>query len=249
MKVILLAAGFATRLYPLTKDRAKPLLEVGGRPVLSWVLDKVLALEAVDEVIVVSNRRFHQQFVDWQASYGARVPVRVIDDGSTDDSNKLGAIGDLALALDPSLDEEELLVCAGDNLFEFELGRFYELFRAGGRPLLLLRTIEGEVPPGRYSEVVLHADSTVQSFREKPADPRSNLCSICLYFFPPGLRQRVRAYLDAPGTNPDAPGYFLEWLSQQEALAAAPIDGRCFDIGNKETLELARAAYPATAES
>jgi len=244
MKAIVLAAGFATRLYPLTKDLAKPLLEVGGRPVLSWVLDKVLTIDAVDEVVVVSNHRFHHQFVAWREGYAARVPLRILDDGSTDDTNKLGAIGDLALALEEPLDEHELLVCAGDNLFEFELTSAHARFSSGDQPLLLLRTLEGEVPPGRYSDVMLDEQGSVQSFREKPADPQSKLCSMCLYFFPPGLRARVQRYMDASG-NPDAPGYFLEWLSHQEPLTGMVGEGRCFDIGNKRTLELARAAYSA----
>ena len=201
-------------------------------------------IEPNDEVVVVSNHRFHHQFVEWEAGYGARVPVRVLDDGSTDDTNKLGAIGDLALALDESLDAHELLVCAGDNLFEFDLTEAHEAFAGQGRPLILLRTIEGEVPPGRYSEVIVDDEGAVSSFREKPSDPRSNLCSFCLYFFPPGLRVQLRRYLDTPGSNPDAPGYFLEWLCGQQALSAVTVDGRCFDIGNKETLERARAAFP-----
>jgi len=244
MKAIVLAAGFATRMYPLTRDRAKPLLGVGGKPVIGRLVDRIVALPEIDEVIVVANGRFHADFEAWAAGLDLRVPVRVLNDGAVDDETKLGALGDLSLAV-RSLDDHDapLLVAAGDNLIEFDLAPYAQLFAARpDRPLLLVREIEGEIPPRRYNEVVLDHAGQVQSFREKPDDPQSPLAAICLYFFPGDVRAALAGYLEEE-TNHDAPGYFVQWLHTVRPLAAARLDGGWHDIGNLETLERARQAY------
>jgi glucose-1-phosphate thymidylyltransferase len=246
MKAILLAAGFATRLHPLTLERAKPLLEVGGRPVLSRLLERVLELPGLDEVAVVANRRFFGQFEAWAGGLAAPVPLRLIDDGALDDAHRLGAVGDLALALGRLPDDgAPLFVAAGDNLVEADLAAYARRYAgAPAHPLLIVRRIVGEVPVGRYSEVVLDERGHVRSFREKPPDPRSPLSAVGLYFFPPTVRRWTRRYLDEGG-NPDAPGHFLEWLARREQLRAAPLEGEWHDIGNLQTLAAARAAYEA----
>lgn len=242
MKVIVLAAGFATRMYPLTRDRAKPLLDVAGKPVLTRLLDRVLTQEAVDEVLVVTNHRFFEQFERWSESYEARVPVRVLDDGTLDDAGKRGAIADLAFALE-SIDDldADLLVVAGDNLIDFDLQPHADRFAELGRPLCLVREIEGVVPPGRYSEVTLDGTRVV-TCREKPAEVRSNLSAICLYFLPAFVRPLLTEYLDSESEH-DAPGHFLAWLHDREPLSASRIDGGWHDIGDLETLERARVAF------
>lgn len=248
MLAVLLAAGFATRMYPLTRDRAKPLLDVGGRPVLDWILDRALGVPDVSEVRVVTNGRFRAQFDEWCAARGrTRVPVRILDDGTHTNDTRLGALGDLALALE-GVAPQELLVLAGDNLIDFELEPHVARMRASGRPLVFARTIEGEVPPGRYSEIVVDADGDVTSFREKPADPRSNLSAPALYIFPPDVIGDLRTYL-ADGGDSDAPGHFLAWLHARRGLSAVPLPGAWHDIGNLETLERARAAFARKSSS
>jgi glucose-1-phosphate thymidylyltransferase len=244
MKAIVLAAGFATRMFPLTRDRAKPLLDVGGRPVIDWLASRLEALPAVDELIVVTNDRFHADFEAWAATHDGRVPLRVLNDGTRNDSDKLGAIGDLALAVNSIEDRDApLVVAAGDNLIHFDLAPFAERFEGESeRPLLLVREIKGEVPPGRYSEVVLDGVGGVASFREKPADPKSPLFAICLYFLPANVRADLDDYL-AQDSNHDAPGYWLQWLSGRRSLGAARLAGEWHDIGNLETLERARIAF------
>ena len=249
MKVIVLAAGFGTRLHPLTRDTAKPLLDVGGRPVLSWLCDRLLAVEGVDEAIVVTNTRFQGQFQVWLEGYGPPLPVRILDDGASRNDQRRGAIGDLALALESIRDEgADLLVAAGDNLVDFDLAPFAARFAALGRTLLLVREHEGRVPPGRYNEVTLGADGTVTGFREKPADPRSPLSALCLYFFPPSIRAALAEYT-TQSENHDAPGYFVEWLAARTTLAAERITGEWHDIGDLQTLERARAAFAARREA
>lgn len=244
MKAIVLAAGFATRMYPLTRDRAKPLLDIGGRPVIEWLVRQLVALPEIDEVVVVANGRFHADFEAWAARLDVGVPVRVLNDGALSDDTKLGAIGDLAVAVDALEDRTEpLLVAAGDNLIGFDLAPYAARFAARpDRPLLLVREIEGDIPPNRYNEIVLDEDGGVRSFREKPDDPQSPLASICLYFLPGDVRADLAIYLDEE-TNHDAPGYLMQWLHRRRPLAAAPLGEGWHDIGNLETLERARRAY------
>lgn len=243
MKAIVLAAGFATRMYPLTKDRAKPLLDVGGRPVLSWILDRVLGVPQVDEVVVVTNGRFHEQFEEWLAGYDARAPIRLVTDGTMDNESRLGAINDLSLGMVflPDLDAD-FLVIAGDNLIDFDLAPFAARMEREAKPLLLLREIPGEVPPRTYNEVAVDGDGNVLSFREKPDEPTSNLSALCLYFLPANARADLGRFLRRTMV-PDAPGFFIAWLAEQRPLVAERVTGAWFDIGSVATLEAAREAF------
>ena len=239
MKAYLLAAGYATRLYPLTRDRAKPLLEVGGAPILTRILRRIEPLQGLSEIVVISNARFAAQFHAWASQVASSVPLRVLVDGSQSDSDRLGAVGDLAFALGsvPPAGEDWLVV-AGDNLLEFDLRPLQQSFLRSGRATLVLRDV---VPdgPSRYNEVLLDEHGDVERFREKPANPRSGLAAIALYFFTPEIATLLERYL-SEGGNADAPGHFIEWLASQTRLAATRFDGDWFDIGSAETLAAAR---------
>lgn len=245
MNVIVLCAGYATRMYPLTRDVPKPLLEVGDRAVLSHLMDRVLAIDGLRHGILVTNHKFADRFRDWLKHYEPPIPFEVVDDGSTCEDDRLGALRDLALgwdALPAAARGEDTIVVGGDNLIDFDLRGPAARFRASGQPLLLARRIEGTVPPNRYSEVVLDQDDVVTRFREKPPDPRSDLSCICLYMFTADVRDRLANYLDGGG-NPDAPGHFLAWLTERCEIRAARIEGPWFDIGSIETLEEARRLW------
>ena len=242
MKAYLLAAGYATRMYPLTRDLAKPLLEVGGAPILTHILGRVLALEGLSEVVVIANARFAEPFASWAAGLEAQVPVRVLNDGSTCDDDKLGAIGDLAFALEQvPPDGEDWLVAAGDNLLAFDLRTLQRLQAEHGETLLAVREVQRE-GPSRYNEVDVDGQGRVVRFREKPADPQSGLAAIALYFFPAAVAGLLPRYL-AEGGNPDAPGHFIAWLVDQSPVRAAALPGDWFDIGSLEGLDHAREHY------
>lgn len=239
VRAVFLAAGFATRLYPLTRDRAKPLLEVGGVPMLTHVLREVERVPGVRDGVVVANARFHADFVAWKRATRSRIALDVLDDGAHSNETRRGAVGDLALALESAApDVDAWLVLACDNLFEFRLARLVERFAARGRGQLVVRRVPAPVPKSKYSEVVLDGER-VASFREKPADPRSDLSAIAVYLLPADLPERVRDYL-ASGGNPDAPGHLLAWLAQRFPLEALPLEGRWLDIGSAD--DLARAS-------
>ncbi len=244
LRAVFLAAGFATRLYPLTEKQAKPLLEVAGKPMLTRILSQVARTGAVVDGVVVTNGKFYDDFVRWERSPRAPLPVTVVNDGAMTNETRLGAIRDLALALEempPAEGIDGFLVMACDNLFDFDLGELVERFRHGSAGQLVVRTVPAPVPPGRYSEVLLEG-RRVARFREKPQEPESDLSAIAVYLLPPELPTLVRDYL-ADDQNPDAPGHFLAWLSQRLPLEATPLTGRWLDIGSVEDLERAQTAF------
>ena len=238
----MLAAGYATRLGPESRERPKPLLDIAGRPLLDRLLERVLALDGISEIVVIANARFAAQFEAWSAASRCPVPVRVLNDGSTEDANKLGASGDLAFALrEVPLDGEDWLVVAGDNLIDFDLRPALAAYRAGPSPLLLVRRVERD-GPSRYNEVTLGEGGRVLRFREKPADPETDLAAIALYFFPPAVCPALGRYL-AGGGQPDAPGHFIAWLVEQQPVRALLIAGGWFDVGSRADLERTRARF------
>ena len=248
MKAYLLAAGYATRMYPLTRDRPKPLLEVAGAPILSHILDRILALDDVSEVVVIGNDRFAADLEAWAASLDVPVPVFVLNDGSSSDDDKLGAIGDLAFALEQAPPgDEDWLVAAGDNLLAFDLAPLQQAYRAAtdadGRhpPLLAVREVVRN-GPSAYNEVELDAAGRVTRFREKPPDPRSNLAAIALYFLPPTAVGLLRRYLEEGG-EPDAPGHFVAWLVEHVEVRGVHLPGGWFDIGSLDGLAHARENF------
>ena len=242
MKALLLAAGYATRLHPLTLDRAKPLLEVGGKALLTHILERIVPLEGLTEVAVVGNTKFAGQLEAWATQVDCPVPVRVLDDGSTEEGDRLGAVGDIAFALErvpPA--GEDVVVVAGDNLLGFDLGPAQQAFLASRRPTILVRHVERD-GPSAYNEVTLGPGDVVTTFREKPPDPGTPWAAICLYFWPPEVGPLLREYL-AAGGNPDAPGHFIEWLVTRTEVVAQRTGGDWFDIGGHQALAEARAKF------
>ena len=242
MKVYVLAAGYATRLHPLTLETPKPLLDVGGSPILTRILASVAALEGVSECVVIGNDRFAEQFDAWAAEQRLPFSLQVLNDGSRSDADRLGAVGDLAFALaEVPTGGEDWLVVAGDNLLEFDLAALQEQFAEQRRPMLVLRETE-PTGPSRYNEVTLDSRGVVTRFREKPADPKTRLAATAVYFFTADVAERLARYLETGGET-DAPGHFVEWLVREMPVGGVPLDGEWFDIGTPETLERARARF------
>ena len=247
-RLVILAAGFATRLYPLTKDRAKPLLDVAGRPVLSRLLDRVLAIETIESALLVSNARFRQQFEDWAAEYDSRVPIAIVDNGVDDLADARGGIADLALAFQelysstPNSSDDASMVVAGDNLVDFALDALASEYQEHGQAVVAARRLTPPIPPRRYGEIQ-GKDGRVLAFREKPDAPVSPLAATGLYIYPPRIGELIDEYL-ATGHEPDAPGHFLSWFVDQHELRYCEIDvNRLHDIGNHESLDAARKCF------
>ena len=244
MKLVVLAAGYATRLYPLTRDRPKQLLEIGGRPILEHLMDRLRPI-GFDASYLVTNARFAEQFRDWASRYG---DVRVVDDGTTDDETKLGAIGDLDLVIREKGIEDDVVVAAGDSVFSESLEGFAAAARERSEPQVAVYDVGDLERVKRYSEVRVDEDRRVVHMEEKPAAPRSTLSGVALYFYPRASLPQVARYL-AEGRNPDQPGRLVAWLYQRANVYAWTVPGLWLDIGSPETLAEADRMFSRPAEA
>ena len=245
MNVLILAAGYATRLYPLTLTKAKPLLEVAGKPMIEWVMDNLRPVSGIETIYVVTNSKFAKDFQAWADEYQRRNPnckLRIVNDGSTDDADKLGAVGDINLVLvREDLAHDDLLVVAGDNLFSEPLRDFVR--DAEGSDATLATYDVGDLEAiKKYSAITLDAEGILTSFEEKPSEPKSTLTGIALYYFSRETIPLFATYL-AAGNNPDQPGRFIQWLYPRKRVKTHQIRGTWFDIGSKETLEEANELF------
>ena len=238
MKVLIMAAGYGTRLYPLTKDTPKPMLEVGGRPMIDHIVRKVEAVDDVDELLVVTNDKFHERFVEWEASRSFEWPVTLINDGSTEDGDKRGAIGDIHFTVNEADVEDDLMVLAGDNLFDFSLNDMVSTFREVQENIVGVLRFDDESKLSKYGIVATDEDGKVVDFAEKPDEPPSDLVAMGMYLFSGDKLNLLDRYLDEGG-NPDEPGWYVTWLVENDTVYAHAFEGNWFDIGDKDSLEQA----------
>lgn len=232
MKALVLAAGYATRLYPLTLDKPKALLEVGGRPMLDHVLDRLQAM-GVDETIVVTNAKFTPHFEEWAME---KERVTIVNDGTTSNDDRLGAIGDTAFALDQTGLEDDLVVVAGDNLFGEDVSGFAAYGQEVDAPVLAVHDVGDLSRMGEYNQVEIDDEGRITFFEEKPEDARSTLAGVALYFYPCHTLSLIRRYL-AEGNNPDQPGRLVQWLYPRTSVYTWRLPGKWYDIGSAETLQ------------
>jgi glucose-1-phosphate thymidylyltransferase len=238
MRLLVLAAGYATRLYPLTRDRPKALLPVGGRPMADWLLDRLEPIE-FDAKYVVTNARFFGQFREWAEGKD----VTVVDDGTTSDDDRLGAIGDIGFVIEREGLDDDLVVVAGDNLFSEPLADFGRVARERGAPLLAIHDVgDLELVRGRYNSIEVDAHGRITYFEEKSEEPRSTLSGIALYFYPRDTLPLIREYL-AGGNNPDQPGRLIQWLYPRVDVYTWHVPGQWYDVGDRAQLEEADRVF------
>lgn len=245
MKLIVLAAGYATRLYPLTLNQPKPLLPVAGKPMMEHVLDNLMPIEEIDEIFIVTNAKFAEHFTLWAAEYktGSRVrTITVINDHSTDDSNKLGAIGDMNLVLKAGQIDDDIVVVGGDNLFSQSLGAFGDYCRERNAPVTGVYDVGNLEEIKKYNAIEIDEDDRITYFEEKPSAPKSTLTGIALYYYPRATLKLIRQYL-AEGNNPDQPGRLVQWMYRRTPFYVWRVPGIWFDVGAKETLDEANRIF------
>ena len=245
MEAVILAGGFATRLLPLTRDRAKPLLDVAGQTCLERIIGRLrpLAEHGLRRVVVVTNTKFVDAFET--ALRGMDLPFEAVavDNGVTSEGTKRGAVGDMAFGAAHLKGGDDIWVLAGDNLFEFDLAQVQADYQARGRrPVVLLSEVATVQEAAKYNNLELDANGKISRFVEKPTEPWSQLFAVCIYVFPREVAGALRDYLKA-GENPDNAGSFIAWLAARRPVLTLKPPGAWFDIGSIEELEDARAYF------
>jgi len=245
VKLIVLGAGYATRLYPLTLDQPKPLLLVAQKPMLEHVLESLKEVTADGEIYIVTNAKFAGHFERWAEDYRTRHaggPITIVDDRSTDDSNKLGAIGDINLVLKEAQIDDDIVVIAGDNLFSESLAGFREFCREQDAPVLGVYDVGNLEEIKKYNAIETDGGGRITFFEEKPAHPKSTLTGIALYYYPKWALPLIQQYV-AEGNNPDQPGRLVQWLYPRTPFYVWRVPGIWYDVGSKETLEEANRIF------
>jgi glucose-1-phosphate thymidylyltransferase len=245
MKVIILAAGYATRLYPLTLTQPKPLLPVAGQPMIDYVLDNLAPIGGLERIYVVTNAKFAGHFQQWSEDYRAhkaKLDFTVVNDLSTDDSNKLGAVGDINFVLKTQSVADDIIVVAGDNLFNRPLADFGRFCRERNSPVLAVYDVGDLEQIKKYNAITLDGEGRITFFEEKPPNPTSTVTGIALYFYPRATLSLIKQYI-AEGNNPDQPGRLVQWLYPRVPFYTWKVPGLWYDIGSKETLEEANRIF------
>ncbi len=242
MKAIILAAGYATRLYPLTIDKPKPLLKVGRKTITDRLMEKIEGISSIDKVYIVTNKKFFPHFSEWVKKSRYTKKIEVVNDHTTTNENRLGAIGDMELVVRDRQVDDDIMVLGGDNLFEFDLNDFLKFAKGKNGNAVSLLDVGNKDEAKKYGIITLDSNSKVVEFVEKPKDPKSTLAAMCVYYFPKDKIKLLSKYLKL-GLNKDAPGNYIAWLSKDDTVYGFKLDGEWFDIGDKKLLKLADELY------
>ena len=232
MKAVVLAGGYATRLWPITKHRPKMFLPIGDSTVIDRIFEELEADDRIDEVFVSTNERFESEFQAHLEASPYEKPTLSVEDTEAEDE-KFGVVGALAQLIEREAVDDDLVVVAGDNLISFDLSDFMDYFEAKGTPTLAAYDVGSREKAKSYGLVELEGDQVVD-FQEKPDDPNSTLVSIACYAFPAESLSLLPTYLEE-GDNPDEPGWFVQWLQDREPTYAFTFEGAWFDIGTPES--------------
>ena len=240
MKCLILAAGYATRLYPLTENFPKPLLEVKGKTILDWLVDDIDSSGLVDQYIVISNHKFVGHFEEW--AKGKKQNMVVLDDGTSTNETRLGAVKDIQFAIDEMKLDDDLLIIAGDNVLDFSLTVFIQ-YALQKKTSCIMRYFEPKLERLKKSGVVVvDDDGLVIGMQEKPQEPQSTWCCPPFYFFAKKDVPMVVTGIEA-GCGTDAPGSFIAWLYKKVRVYAMRMPGNRYDIGTLESYEQIKASY------
>ncbi len=242
MKCIILAAGYATRLYPLTKNQPKPLLKVAGKSILDRIVDKIDKVLDIDEIVVITNHKFYNHFKTWKTTYQGDKKVKIVNDGTETNSTRLGAIKDVLFAINELYINDDMMILAGDNLFDFELVDFVRFFKDKKTDVITAHIIDDMERIKRTGVAEINDKQQLISFEEKPKHPKSNYAVPPFYIYKKNTIKLIRRFINQ-GNNGDAPGMFLRWLLNHNTIHVFQFNGMRYDIGTLESYHVVQSLF------
>ncbi len=240
MKCLILAAGYATRLYPLTENFPKPLLKVGDKAILDWLLEDIRTADAVDGFIVVSNHKYVRHFREW--AQARSLPITVLDDGTSTNETRLGAVRDIQFAIEKLKLNEDLLIAAGDNVLDFSLTHFLRYAREKGTSCTMRYWEEDAERLRRSGISEVNGEGRLLSLEEKPVVPKSHWCTPPFYFYRAEDAAMIREAV-ADGCGTDAPGSLAAWMCRHTVVYSMEMPGRRYDIGDLNSYDAVRKTF------
>lgn len=241
MKCILLCAGYATRLFPLTENFPKALLKVGKRPLLDYILDEINTLEQVDEIYLVTNAKYTPHFEAWAKEKENIKPITVFNDGTSTNDDRLGAIGDINYTIEKAKIDDDILVMATDNLFSFKLKDFINFYNEKKSAAICVKKEEYNNLK-RLGVVETNEEMKIVGFEEKPAEPKGEYAATAIYMYNKKIIPIFKKYIEE-GNNVDAPGNFVAYLYKKEPVYGYVFDGEWYDVGTHEALAQVNEIY------
>ena len=236
MKALILAAGYATRLYPYTKNFPKPLLQVNKKPIIEYLIEKLDCLESLSEIIIVTNARFFSFFQKWGKKLKAGKKIRIVNDLTHSPADRLGAIGDMNFVFDKVGFDSDYLVIGGDNFFQEPLTGFIACAKQKNKAVTIgVCDIKKKSQARNYGVVKLDRSLRIVQFWEKPQKPRSSLVAMCLYYFPRSQVGLIKDYLKDQDNNSDAAGAYIGWLAKHKKVTGFLFKNYWVDIGSIRT--------------
>ncbi len=240
MKCLILAAGYATRLYPLTENFPKPLLEVKGKPILDWLIEDIDGLGLVNEYVVISNHKFAPYFEKWAKEKAQTVTV--VDDGTGTNETRLGAVKDIQFAIEKLQIDEDMLVIAGDNLLDFSLTEFIRYAKEKNTSCIMRYYEDRREKLQKSGVVSIDDQDKIIGMEEKPQEPKSHWCCPPFYYYTKQDATLVKVGIEK-GCGVDAPGSYIAWLCTQTVVHAMKMPGKRYDIGNLESYQKVQEEY------
>lgn len=232
MKALILAAGYATRLYPLTKHWPKPLLLIREQPIIAHIIRKVEKLKDLKEIIIITNDKYYHRFEDWTRHSSFKTQLSVLNDGTISEDDRLGAIGDINFVINNYTIDDDLLVIGGDNLFTFGLKKFIKFAKTKPQECIVgLYNIKDPSLIKHYGVVTLNEDRKIVRFQEKPKKSSSTLISMCIYYFPLKSLTYLRKYVNSKDYH-DTSGDYIKWLHRKTNVWGYEFSGVWHDIGD-----------------
>jgi len=243
MKCILLCAGYATRLFPLTENLPKALLPIEeGKPLLNYIIEEVNTIDEVDEIFVISNNRYYQILLEWALALNNPKPIKVLNDNTNSNDDRLGAIGDIMFTIEHGHINDDILVIAGDNLFDYKLRDLVDYYHEVKAPIVACKEINDIDLLRRCGVVSVDENNQIIGMVEKPPKPESNIVAFATYLYPKECIKKIKKYLEE-GNKPDAPGHLIEYFYKKMPVYSYLFEGNCYDVGTHESLAEVRKLY------